>query len=181
MGTGQDECRQRNNVQECVDTGTIFCTVLKEQAILDYMGLCLLRCLRGRKGECRAGVISSSSGCSGLQEAFTVLLTYLLGVLGMASHAVFCCSHRMPDVGDAYRITQFSRLQSAKSTTQASGEDSHGCLLTWSLEAKGEVPVFRRVTCIRLEEESSQTDLPGATPVGLGSFLRDSPFMTVES
>lgn len=133
------------------------------------------------RGEPRAGVISSSSGCSGLQEAFTVLLTYLLGVLGMASHAVFCCSHRMPDVGDAYRITQFSRLQIAKSTTQASGEDSHGCLLTWSLEAKGEVPVFRRVTCIRLEEESSQTDLPGATPIGLGPFLRDSPFMTVES
>lgn len=67
---------------------------------------------------------------------------------------------------------------------QASGQDSCGCVLTWSLEAKWEVPVFRRVTYVRrheLEEEPSQTDLLGATPARLGPFLRDSPFMTVES
>lgn len=87
-----------------VSIGAIFCSVLRERTVF----VSSPAVSTWEDGRASVGVISSSPGCSDVQEAFIVLVIYLMGVFGMVSHSVFCCRHRMSDVGNAYRREFYS-------------------------------------------------------------------------
>lgn len=58
---------------------------------------------------------------------------------------------RVMDEGRGFYLAHKLRTTNYKQHGQASGEEFHGCIITWSPRAGREVPVFRRSTCVGKE------------------------------